>query len=76
MDALLRTPLLRALPGAERLLPHLEPLTRGPGEVIVREGACDRDLYLLLEGHARILIGRATRLNSSHIALARMPSSA
>ncbi|MCA9655047.1 MAG: cyclic nucleotide-binding domain-containing protein [Myxococcales bacterium] len=55
MDALLRTPLLRALPGAERLLPHLEPLTRGPGEVIVREGACDRDLYLLLEGHARIL---------------------
>lgn len=54
MDALTLSPLLRDLPGVERLRPHLEQLACQPGEVIVREGACDRDLYLLLEGIARI----------------------
>src|SRR5690606_35277667 len=55
MDVLERSPLLRALPGAERLVPHLERLEHEPGATIVREGGSDRDLYLVLGGSARIL---------------------
>lgn len=55
MDTLSRSTLLRALPGAERLVPRLELLQRESGDVVVREGACDRDLYFLLQGRARIV---------------------
>lgn len=57
IDALERIPLLQALPGAERLAGYLEPLRVAAGEPIVREGARDRDLYLVLAGTARVLSG-------------------
>jgi uridine kinase len=55
LDALARIPLLQALPGAERLAAWLEPVRVAAGQPIVREGARDRDLYLVLAGQARIL---------------------
>ena len=54
-DALQRIPLLQALPGAERLAAWLEPVRVAAGQPIVREGARDRDLYLVLAGHGRVL---------------------
>lgn len=55
MDVLARSPLLLGLPGAERLLPHLDPVHHERGAIVVREGGSDRDLYLVLAGRARIL---------------------
>ena len=55
MDIVDRSPLLRALPDAQRLLPHLELLCYERDEPIVREGDGDRDLYFVLAGSARIL---------------------
>lgn len=55
LDALARIPLLQGLPGAERLATWLEPVHVAAGQPVVREGARDRDLYLVLAGQARVL---------------------
>lgn len=55
LDALARIPLLQGLPGAERLAAWLEPVRVAAGLPVVREGARDRDLYLVLAGQARVL---------------------
>lgn len=50
------SPLVLALPDAdrERLAPFFEIVELEPGAVVVREGATDRALYVVLEGTARI----------------------
>ena len=73
---------------AEELLPHLKHATFDKGDYIFSEGDTDQRMYLLEQGRVKLIRTssddrvqllsdrKSTRLNSSHVALSRMPSSA
>ena len=43
------------------LADHVEQVTFQPGEVLVKEGADDRDCYFVLDGHVEVTAGGVTR---------------